>query len=198
MVDLNELPIFVQVCNERSFSLAAKRLGVAKSNISRAVLRLEERLGVRLLERTTRSVRLTEVGELRVLEEAEEADMLVDYGNRRSGRDGEVYRATDNRLGREVALKLLPAALATNKDHLVPFQQEARAVARLKHPCIVTLYSVEHENDLHFLTMELVCGQPLSRAIPDSGMPLVQVAALGRKLAEALTDAHDRGIVPAT
>jgi serine/threonine protein kinase len=108
---------------------------------------------------------------------------------------GEVYRATDNRLGREVALKVLPAALAADTDHLARFQQEARAVARLNHPCIVTLYSVEHESDVHFLTMELVCGQPLSRAIPDSGMPLVQVAALGRELAEALTAAHDRGIV---
>lgn len=84
MVDLNELQLFVQVCKEQSFTLAAKRLGIPKSNISRAVLRLEERLRVRLLERTTRRVRLTEVGELyldrcqRVLEEAEEAELLVD------------------------------------------------------------------------------------------------------------------------
>jgi len=84
LVDLNELQFFVQVCKEQSFTLAAKRLGMPKSNISRAVLRLEERLGVRLLERTTRRVRLTEVGELylvscqRVLEDAEEADLLID------------------------------------------------------------------------------------------------------------------------
>jgi DNA-binding transcriptional LysR family regulator len=84
VVDLNELQFFVQVCKEQSFTLAAIRLGIPKSNISRAVLRLEERLGVRLLERTTRRVRLTEVGELyldrcqRVLEDAEEADLLID------------------------------------------------------------------------------------------------------------------------
>ena len=84
MVDLNELRFFVQVCKEQSFTLAAKHLAIPKSNISRGILRLEERLGVRLLERTTRSVRLTEVGELyldrcqRVLEEAEEADLLID------------------------------------------------------------------------------------------------------------------------
>ena len=84
MVDLNELQYFVQVSKDQSFTLAAKHLGVAKSNISRAILRLEERLGVRLLERTTRSVALTEVGELyldrcqRVLEEAEEAELLID------------------------------------------------------------------------------------------------------------------------
>ena len=84
MVDLNELQYFVQVSKDQSFTLAAKHLGVPKSNISRAILRLEERLGVRLLERTTRSVALTEVGELyldrcqRVLEEAEEAELLID------------------------------------------------------------------------------------------------------------------------
>jgi DNA-binding transcriptional LysR family regulator len=84
VIDLNELQLFVQVCKEQSFTLAAKHLGVPKSNISRAILRLEERLGVRLLERTTRSVALTEVGELyldrcqRVLEEAEEAELLID------------------------------------------------------------------------------------------------------------------------
>jgi DNA-binding transcriptional LysR family regulator len=84
VVDLNELQFFVQVSKEQSFTLAAKHLGVPKSNISRAILRLEERLGVRLLERTTRSVTLTEVGELyldrcqRVLEEAEEAELLID------------------------------------------------------------------------------------------------------------------------
>jgi DNA-binding transcriptional LysR family regulator len=73
-----------QVCNEQSFTLAAKRLGTPKSNISRAILRLEQRLGVRLLERTTRRVRTTEVGKLylarcqRVLDEAEGADLLID------------------------------------------------------------------------------------------------------------------------
>jgi len=108
---------------------------------------------------------------------------------------GEVYRATDNRLGREVALKVLPPAMAADTDRLARFQHEARAVALLNHPYIVTLYSVEHEGDVHFLTMELICGQPLSRAIPDSGMPVVQVAVLGRELAEALTAAHERGIV---
>ena len=84
LLDLNELLFFVHVCREQSFTSAARRLRVPKSNISRAVMRLETRLGVRLLERTTRRVSLTEVGELyldrceRVLEEAEEADLLVD------------------------------------------------------------------------------------------------------------------------
>jgi DNA-binding transcriptional LysR family regulator len=84
LIDLNELQYFVEVCKEQSFTLAAKRLEVPKSNISRAVLRLEERLGIRLLERTTRRVMLTEVGELylegcqRVLEQVQDVDVLID------------------------------------------------------------------------------------------------------------------------
>jgi DNA-binding transcriptional LysR family regulator len=83
MTDLNELQFFAQVANAQSFTLAAKRLGTPKSSVSRAVLRLENRLGVRLLERTTRSMALTEAGEIylercqRVLEEAEQADLLI-------------------------------------------------------------------------------------------------------------------------
>jgi DNA-binding transcriptional LysR family regulator len=83
MTDLNELQFFAQVAKAHSFTIAAKRLGVPKSSVSRAVRRLEGRLGVRLVERTTRNVALTEVGEVyldrcqRVLEEAEQADLAV-------------------------------------------------------------------------------------------------------------------------
>jgi DNA-binding transcriptional LysR family regulator len=83
MKDLNELQFFVQVSQAQSFTLAAKRLGVPKSSVSRAIVRLEGRLGVRLVERTTRSMALTEAGTLyldrcqRVLEEAEQADLLM-------------------------------------------------------------------------------------------------------------------------
>src|SRR5207302_1806547 len=81
MTDLNELNFFVQVSQTQSFTTAARRLGVPKSTVSRAVTRLEARLGLRLIERTTRSVALTDAGELyldrcqRVLEEAEQADL---------------------------------------------------------------------------------------------------------------------------
>ena len=83
MTDLNELQFFLQVSETRSFTAAAKRLGVPKSSVSRAIQRLETRLGVRLVERTTRSVALTEAGEVyldrcqRVMEEAEQADLAV-------------------------------------------------------------------------------------------------------------------------
>lgn len=83
MIDLNDLQCFVHVSQTQSFTRAAKRLGVPKSNISRAIQRLEDRLGVRLVERTTRKVTLTEVGEVylsrcqRMMEEAEQADLAV-------------------------------------------------------------------------------------------------------------------------
>ncbi|HEX3570613.1 MAG TPA: LysR family transcriptional regulator [Acidobacteriaceae bacterium] len=83
MVNLNELQFFIQVSQAQSFTRAAKRLGVPKSSVSRAILRLENRLGVRLVERTTRRVALTEIGELylhrckRVVEEAEQADLAI-------------------------------------------------------------------------------------------------------------------------
>lgn len=89
MTDLNDLQFFVRVSQTQSFTRAAKRLGVPKSAVSRAIVRLETRLGVQLLERTTRSVRLTELGELylercqRVLEEAEQAELVLDASQSR-------------------------------------------------------------------------------------------------------------------
>ena len=78
---------------------------------------------------------------------------------------GEVYRARDTRLGREVAIKVLPAGVASNPDRLARFEREARAVTGLNHPNIVTLFSVEDEEGVRFLTMELVEGQSLDRVM---------------------------------
>ena len=78
-----------------------------------------------------------------------------------AGGMGEVYRASDTRLGREVALKILPADMAADADRLARFQREARAAAALNHPNIVTLYSVEQAEGIHFLTMELVDGRSI-------------------------------------
>ena len=78
---------------------------------------------------------------------------------------GEVYRATDTKLGREVALKILPPDLARDPDRLFRFQREARAVAALNHVHIVTLYSVEEAEGVHFLPLELVEGESLDRVI---------------------------------
>jgi serine/threonine protein kinase/Flp pilus assembly protein TadD len=108
---------------------------------------------------------------------------------------GEVYRATDRRLGRDVALKVLPAAMATDPDRRRRLQREARTVASLNHQNIVTIHSVEEEDGIEFITMELVAGEPLSRKIPAGGMTDAQLVGIGLQLAGALAAAHDKGIV---
>ena len=111
-----------------------------------------------------------------------------------SGGMGDVYRAHDTRLGRDVALKILPDTLAANADHRARFEREARAVAALNHPHIVTIYSTEHERDLRFLTMELVDGLTLDRLIPAGGVPLAQFFDIAVALADALQAAHQKHI----
>src|SRR5688572_18470563 len=86
-----------------------------------------------------------------------------------AGGMGEVYRARDTRLNRDVALKILPAALADDLDFRARFEREAQAVAALNHPNIVTIHSVEEAEGVRFLTMEFVEGIPLSALIPPSG-----------------------------
>ncbi len=112
-----------------------------------------------------------------------------------AGGMGEVYRATDTKLGRDVALKVLPAEMAASPARLERFRREARAVAALNHPHIVTLHSVEEADGVHFLTMELVEGQPLDRLIPRSGLAVGRILEIAGALAEALAAAHDKGIV---
>ena len=108
---------------------------------------------------------------------------------------GEVYRARDTRLGREVAIKVLPAEVASSPERLARFEREARAVAGLNHPNIVTLFSVEDEEGTRFLTMELVDGQSLDRHVVPGGLPLSRVLDLAIPLANALVAAHERGVV---
>jgi eukaryotic-like serine/threonine-protein kinase len=112
-----------------------------------------------------------------------------------AGGMGEVYRATDTRLGRDVALKLLPPEMANNHERLARFQREAKALAQLDHPNIVTIYSVEDCDGVHFLTMQLVEGQPLDRVIPAGGLQLPQIVEIASALGDALAAAHDKGIV---
>jgi serine/threonine protein kinase len=97
-----------------------------------------------------------------------------------AGGMGEVYRATDTKLGRDVALKVLPAEMASRPERLERFQREARAVAALNHPHIVTIHSVEEADGVHFLTMELVGGQPLDRS-PRAGSLLSESSRSPRR-----------------
>lgn len=112
-----------------------------------------------------------------------------------AGGMGEVYRARDSRLGREVAVKLLPEAFAGDADRLARLEREARTVAGLNHPNIVVLYSVEEERGVRFLTMELVEGQSLDLVVQSGGLPLNRVLDLAIPLADALAAAHEGRVV---
>jgi len=112
-----------------------------------------------------------------------------------AGGMGEVYRAKDLRLGREVAVKVLPGAVASSPERLARFEREARTVARLNHPNIVTLYSAEDEGGLRFLTMELVEGQTLSTLIIPGGLSFLRILDLAIPLTDALVAAHERGVI---
>jgi len=112
-----------------------------------------------------------------------------------SGSMGAVYRAKDATLGRDVALKVLPPDMAQDAERLDRFRREARAVAALNHPHIVTIYSVEHADGTHFLTMELVEGRTLEALMAEGALAIDGVPAIGRQIADAVAVAHERGIV---
>ena len=112
-----------------------------------------------------------------------------------SGGMGDVYRAEDGLLQRQIALKILSPARAAELQNLERFKHEARSVAALNHPSVVTIYSVEEHEGLHFLTMELVQGQTLTGLIQPGGMPLRRLVEIALPLAEALEAAHEQGIV---
>ena len=107
---------------------------------------------------------------------------------------GEVYRAEDLNLKREVALKVLPEEMASNSQRLARFRREAEAVAALNHPNIVTIHSVDEADGLQFLTMELVDGQSLAEAFT-GGLSLADTLEIIGSVADALAAAHARGIV---
>ena len=108
---------------------------------------------------------------------------------------GEVYLAEDTRLGRRVAIKILPPSLAGDSERRARFEREARTIATLNHPNIVTLYAVEEADGELFLTMEHVTGESLQASIPAQGLPLSRVFDIAIALADALAAAHDKGIV---
>jgi len=108
---------------------------------------------------------------------------------------GEVYEAEDTKLGRRVALKLLPEALAADAERRERFVREARTVAALTHPNIVTLYAIEETGGRPFLAMELVEGPALADLIPRDGLPLGRFLTLAIPIADALSAAHARGII---
>jgi len=111
-----------------------------------------------------------------------------------SGGMGEIYLAQDTRLDRRVALKVLPAEAVANKEKLLRFQVEAKAVAAMNHPNIVTIHGVEEDRGTHFIAMELVDGRTLRELIPRGGMPMREFFRIAEQLTEAVAYAHDSGI----
>jgi len=108
---------------------------------------------------------------------------------------GVVWRAHDRSLDREVAIKFLPEAFAGDPERRARFEREAKAVAALNHPNIVTIYSVEEAEGHFFFTMELVDGAPLSGSIPEEGLPLERMLDLAIPMVGAINAAHERGII---
>jgi len=112
-----------------------------------------------------------------------------------AGGMGEVYRAKDPRLNREVAVKVLPEDLFEGEERKQRFEREAKLLATLNHPNIAAIYSFEEISGRHLLTMELAAGEGLDKKISGGPLPLEESLSLARQIAEALEAAHEKGIV---
>ena len=112
-----------------------------------------------------------------------------------AGGMGEVYLAEDSKLKRQVALKVLPPEMADDQDRLSRFQREAETIASLSHPNIVTIFSVEETEGIHFLTMERVAGRAIDELLPEGGLALDRLLALAIPIADAVASAHEQGII---
>jgi serine/threonine protein kinase len=112
-----------------------------------------------------------------------------------AGGMGEVYRARDARLGRDVAVKVLPEAFARDPDRLMRFEREARAASALSDPHIVAVYDVGREADVHFFVSELVEGTDLRTRLESGGLPARKALELAEQIASGLATAHEKGIV---
>jgi non-specific serine/threonine protein kinase len=111
-----------------------------------------------------------------------------------AGGMGEVYRARDTKLGREVALKILPPAFIGDPDRLARFEQEAQLLASLNHPYIGAIYGMEESRGLRALVLELIEGPTLAETIGDRPLDTAQILAIGEQITDALMAAHDKGI----
>src|SRR5712691_3417922 len=118
-----------------------------------------------------------------------------------AGGMGEVYRARDLKLGRDVAIKVLPEAVLSEPDRVARFEREAKVLAALNHANIAALFGMEESSGRHFLIMELVEGETLAERLGrrggsgGSGLPLDEALSIAGQIAEALEAAHEKGIV---
>src|SRR5438874_11824722 len=112
-----------------------------------------------------------------------------------AGGMGEVYRAIDTTLGRQVAVKVLPDAFAQDPERLARFEREAKTLASLNHPHIAQIYGLEKSSGVQALVMELVEGEDLSQRIARGAIPLDEALPIATQIAEALEAAHEQGII---
>src|SRR5215467_14613157 len=112
-----------------------------------------------------------------------------------AGGMGEVYRARDRQLDRDVAIKILPEALAADPERIARFEREAKTLAALNHPNIAHIYGVEESDGIRALVMELVEGATLADRITQGPIPLDEAVPIARQIAEALEAAHEQGII---
>src|ERR1700683_3659961 len=112
-----------------------------------------------------------------------------------AGGMGEVYRARDSKLGRDVALKVLPEAFARNAERMARFQREAKVLASLSHPNIAPIYGLEDSSATHGLVMELIEGPTLADRIGSGPIPIEESLRIAKQICDALEYAHERGIV---
>src|ERR1700681_3221820 len=112
-----------------------------------------------------------------------------------SGGMGDVYQATDSKLGRSVAIKLLPEAFTNDADRAARFEREARVLASLNHPNIAAIYGIEESGGRKFLVMELVPGETLADRIKRGAIPLDESLSVAKQIAEALESAHEKGVI---
>src|SRR5437588_11340574 len=112
-----------------------------------------------------------------------------------AGGMGEVYRARDTRLDREVAIKILPQHLSSSGKFRERFEREARAISSLKHPNICTLYDVGHQDGSDYLVLEYLEDESLADGLQRGPLPMAQVLTYGIQIADALDRAHRQGLV---
>jgi len=112
-----------------------------------------------------------------------------------AGGMGEVYRARDSRLERDVAIKVLPPQLSSNAQFRERFEREAKAISQLNHPHICTLYDVGHDQGTSYLVMEYLEGESLADRLAKGLLPIAQVLRYGVQIADALARAHRQGII---
>src|SRR5215813_5613323 len=116
-------------------------------------------------------------------------------GHLGTGGMGEVYQATDSKLGRSVAIKFLPEAFSHESERVARFQREARVLASLNHANIAAIHGVDEINGRHFLVMELVPGETLTDRIKRGAIPIEEALPIAKQIADALEEAHEKGVI---